>query len=71
MLSKSLLIGALGKRTSTLLTQRAISNTQILRQGIKNHEPNDLEKRMLVWTGKYKNTAEVPSFVRYANVCCY
>lgn len=69
MLSKSVLIDALGKRTCILLTQRAIGNSQILRQGIKNHEPNNLEKRMLVWTGKYKNVAEVPSFVRYANYC--
>lgn len=69
MLSKSVLIGALGKRACTLLMQRAISNTQILQQSIKNHEPNNLEKRMLVWTGKYKNVAEVPSFVRYANYC--
>lgn len=70
MLSKSLLFGTLAKRACTLLTQRAISSTQILRQTIKNHEPNDLEKRMLVWSGKYKSTAEVPSFVRYTNCCC-
>lgn len=70
MINKFVLIGALGKRACTVLTQRAISNTKILRQTIKNHEPNDLEKRMLVWSGKYKSSAEVPSFVRYA-IHCY
>lgn len=70
MISKFVLIGALGKRTCNLLTQRAFSNTKILRQTIKNHEPNNLEKRMLVWSGKYKSTAEVPTFVRYA-INCY
>ncbi|KAH8410778.1 hypothetical protein KR222_007580 [Zaprionus bogoriensis] len=63
MLTKSMLIGALGKRACSGLTQRAFSNTQILRQSIKNHAPNDLEKRFLVWSGKYKSTAEVPSYV--------
>jgi len=27
------------------------------------HSPNSLEKRMLVWVGKYKTTDEVPSYV--------
>ncbi|KAL7734400.1 hypothetical protein ACLKA6_010732 [Drosophila palustris] len=63
MLTKPVLITALGKRACNLLTQRTISNTQILRQGIKNHQPNDLERRFLVWSGKYKSTSEVPSFV--------
>lgn len=70
MINKFVLIGALGNRACTVLTQRAISNTKILRQTIKNHEPNDLEKRMLVWSGKYKSSAEVPNFVRYA-IHCY
>lgn len=63
MLIKPVLIAALGKRSCNLLTQRKLSYTQILRQGIKNHQPNDLEKRFLVWSGKYKSTSEVPSFV--------
>lgn len=29
----------------------------------KTHRVNSLEKRLLVWTGKYKSIGEVPSFV--------
>lgn len=67
MLTKSVLIAALGKRASNLLMQRTFSNTQTLRQSIKNHQPNGLEKRLLVWNGKYKSVDEVPAFVGYAN----
>ncbi|TDG45253.1 hypothetical protein AWZ03_008315 [Drosophila navojoa] len=63
MLTKSVLIAALGKRASSLLMQRTFSNTQNLRQSIKNHQPNGLEKRLLVWNGKYKSVDEVPAFV--------
>lgn len=28
------------------------------------HKVNKLEKTMLVWTGKYKSTDEVPSYVK-------
>ncbi|XP_034480912.1 UPF0389 protein GA21628 [Drosophila innubila] len=63
MLTKPVLIAAWGKRACNLLTQRTLSNTKVLKQSIKNHQPNDLEKRFLVWSGKYKSTSEVPSFV--------
>ncbi|VEN43147.1 unnamed protein product [Callosobruchus maculatus] len=29
----------------------------------QNHKPNNLEKKFLVWTGKYKTVEEVPQFV--------
>lgn len=29
-----------------------------------NHKVNDLERKMLVWTGKYKSADDVPSFVK-------
>ncbi|XP_059216170.1 UPF0389 protein CG9231 [Stomoxys calcitrans] len=45
------------------LVRRFIGTSQIRRQGINNHEPNNLEKRFLVWTGKYKTIEEVPNFV--------
>ncbi|XP_011214488.1 UPF0389 protein CG9231 [Bactrocera dorsalis] len=32
---------------------------------IHGHTPNNLEKRFLVWSGKYKSIEEVPSFVSY------
>jgi len=56
MLNKTALIGAMVRRT--------FGTSQIMRETIKNHEPNNLERKMLVWTGKYKTAAEVPNFVR-------
>lgn len=32
-------------------------------QGRGDHKVNNLEKRFLVWTGKYKTLEEVPTFV--------
>lgn len=29
-----------------------------------NHKVNDLERKMLVWTGKYKSADEVPAYVK-------
>ncbi|KAH8286581.1 hypothetical protein KR054_012051 [Drosophila jambulina] len=55
MLSKATLVGA--------IVRRSFGSTSITRQAIKNHEPNNLERRMLVWTGKYKSQSEVPNFV--------
>ncbi|KAH8258814.1 hypothetical protein KR038_009988 [Drosophila bunnanda] len=55
MLSKATLIGA--------IVRRSFGFSPITRQAIKNHEPNNLERRMLVWTGKYKSQSEVPNFV--------
>ncbi|XP_016959277.2 UPF0389 protein CG9231 [Drosophila biarmipes] len=55
MLNKTALIGAMVRRT--------FGTSQIMRETIKNHEPNNLERKMLVWTGKYKSAAEVPNFV--------
>uniref|UniRef100_A0A1L8E9R4 Putative conserved plasma membrane protein n=3 Tax=Haematobia irritans TaxID=7368 RepID=A0A1L8E9R4_HAEIR len=45
------------------LSRRFISSSSVLKQGINNHQPNNLEKRFLVWTGKYKTVEEVPNFV--------
>ncbi|XP_068148710.1 UPF0389 protein GA21628 [Drosophila tropicalis] len=45
------------------LWRRSLVTSQVLRQAIKNHQPNNLEKRFLVWCGKYKTEADVPSFV--------
>lgn len=56
MLSKTGLIGA--------MVRRSFSTSQMLRETIKNHEPNNLERRMLIWTGKYKSQSEIPNFVR-------
>ncbi|XP_016931052.4 UPF0389 protein CG9231 [Drosophila suzukii] len=55
MLNKTALIGSMVRRT--------FGTSQIMRETIKNHEPNNLERKMLVWTGKYKTAAEVPNFV--------
>ncbi|EDW49796.1 UPF0389 protein CG9231 [Drosophila sechellia] len=55
MLSKTGLIGA--------MVRRSFGTSQMLRETIKNHEPNNLERRMLVWTGKYKSQSEIPNFV--------
>ncbi|EDW95311.1 UPF0389 protein CG9231 [Drosophila yakuba] len=55
MLSKTSFIGA--------MMRRSFGTSQVMRETIKNHEPNNLERRMLVWTGKYKTQAEVPNFV--------
>ncbi|KAH8360594.1 hypothetical protein KR200_009741 [Drosophila serrata] len=55
MLNKATLIGA--------IVRRSFGFSPIMRQTIKNHEPNNLERRMLVWTGKYKSQSEVPNFV--------
>lgn len=30
----------------------------------KTHKVDGMERRMLVWTGKYKSTDEVPSYVK-------
>jgi Protein of unknown function (DUF1075) len=32
-----------------------------------NHKVNDLERKFLVWTNKYKTVEEVPAFVRLVN----
>ncbi|XP_017072436.1 UPF0389 protein CG9231 [Drosophila eugracilis] len=45
------------------MIRRSFGTSQVMRETIKNHEPNNLERRMLVWTGKYKSQAEVPNFV--------
>ncbi|KAI8041106.1 UPF0389 protein CG9231 [Drosophila gunungcola] len=55
MFNKTALIGAMVRRT--------FGTSKIMRETIKNHEPNNLERKMLVWTGKYKTQAEVPNFV--------
>uniref|UniRef100_A0A6P4FAT1 UPF0389 protein CG9231 n=1 Tax=Drosophila rhopaloa TaxID=1041015 RepID=A0A6P4FAT1_DRORH len=55
MLNKVALIGA--------MVRRSFGTSQMMRETLKNHEPNNLERRMLVWTGKYKTQAEVPNFV--------
>ncbi|XP_036214839.1 UPF0389 protein CG9231 [Bactrocera oleae] len=34
-------------------------------KAIHSHSPNNLEKRFLVWSGKYKAVEEVPSHVSY------
>ncbi|XP_037934473.1 UPF0389 protein CG9231 [Teleopsis dalmanni] len=49
----------------SLLIQRSISTGQPLCQAIKSHVPNNLEKRFLVWSGKYKNISDIPSHVSY------
>ncbi|KAH8373395.1 hypothetical protein KR009_005478 [Drosophila setifemur] len=45
------------------MVRRSFGTTQMMRQAIKNHEPNNLERKMLVWSGKYKSQADVPNFV--------
>ncbi|XP_017127727.1 UPF0389 protein CG9231 [Drosophila elegans] len=55
MFNKTALIGA--------MVRRSFGTSKIMRETIKNHEPNNLERKMLVWTGKYKTQAEVPNFV--------
>lgn len=30
----------------------------------QSYKPNNLEKKFLVWTGKYKSVEEVPAFVK-------
>ncbi|KAH8295761.1 hypothetical protein KR018_007765 [Drosophila ironensis] len=55
MLNKTAVIGS--------LVRRSFGTSQLMRQTIKNHEPNNLERKMLVWSGKYKSPAEVPNFV--------
>ncbi|XP_058975346.1 UPF0389 protein CG9231-like [Musca domestica] len=47
----------------TLVRGRGFNTSPQLKQGINNHEPNGLEKRFLVWTGKFKSVDEVPNFV--------
>ncbi|XP_073837278.1 UPF0389 protein CG9231 [Musca autumnalis] len=47
----------------SLVSRRCFQTSPKLKQGINNHEPNGLEKRFLVWTGKYKSVEEVPNFV--------
>ncbi|BFF97133.1 uncharacterized protein DMAD_05615 [Drosophila madeirensis] len=55
MFNKYALIGS--------LVRRSFGTTNQLRQAIKNHQPNNMEKRFLVWSGKYKSQADVPAFV--------
>ncbi|KAH8324946.1 hypothetical protein KR074_011695 [Drosophila pseudoananassae] len=55
MFNKAAMVGA--------MVRRSFGTTQLMRQTIKNHEPNNLERKMLVWSGKYKSQAEVPNFV--------
>ncbi|XP_030387185.1 UPF0389 protein CG9231 [Scaptodrosophila lebanonensis] len=63
MLNKSCHISTLAQRAATILTQRSFSRTQQMLDTIKTHQVNNLERRFLVWTGKYKSQAEVPDFV--------
>ncbi|XP_067647409.1 UPF0389 protein CG9231 [Eurosta solidaginis] len=41
------------------------SITQKNGKAIHSHVPNNLEKRFLVWTGKYKHVNEIPSHVSH------
>lgn len=47
----------------TTFARRCMSQTPNLRQ-VGSYTPNGLERRMLVWTGKFKSVQEVPNFVR-------
>lgn len=40
----------------------SIGSDSILKSA--THKPDNMEKRMLVWTGKYKSVDEVPAFVK-------
>lgn len=41
------------------------STKEELRTSLQNsHKPNDFEKKMLVWTGKYKTVEEVPPMIK-------
>ncbi|KAI8118543.1 UPF0389 protein [Lucilia cuprina] len=46
----------------SLLARRAMSQSSAPGQ-VNSYTPNNLEKRFLVWTGKYKSVKEVPNFV--------
>lgn len=48
--------------TRSILARRAMS--QSAPGQVNSYTPNNLEKRFLVWTGKYKSVDEVPNFVR-------
>lgn len=58
-----------------LITKRNISISKCFQQspsasggtnpGSNTYKPNNLEKRFLVWSGKYKSIEDVPTFVRY------
>lgn len=41
--------------TAESATQRLSSRT---------HKVNDFERRLLIWTGKYKTSDEIPTFVK-------
>ena len=49
---------------------RSISATPAMLQTFKNYTPNNLEKRFLVWAGKYKTVEDVPSHIRLDACCC-
>uniref|UniRef100_A0A1A9UQI2 Uncharacterized protein n=1 Tax=Glossina austeni TaxID=7395 RepID=A0A1A9UQI2_GLOAU len=53
----------LNARLANTMIKRLFSQSQPLRQGVNNHSPNNMEKRFLVWSGKYKSIEEVPNFV--------
>ncbi|XP_037811145.1 UPF0389 protein GA21628 isoform X2 [Lucilia sericata] len=46
----------------SLLARRAMSQSSAPGQ-VNSYTPNNLEKRFLVWTGKFKSVHEVPNFV--------
>ncbi|XP_055845463.1 UPF0389 protein CG9231 [Episyrphus balteatus] len=52
-------------RTRGFLFQRYFSLNTIRSQQQKNHTPDKLERRFLVWTGKYKSLEEVPGHVSF------
>lgn len=46
-----------------VLARRGMSQSPMQGQ-VNSYAPNNLEKRFLVWTGKYKSIEEIPSMVR-------
>lgn len=73
----SYMIRVLGRRTSIFMRQnvRAFStpveapkpsseSSKLHSSSKATHKVNGLERKMLVWTGKFKSADEVPSYVK-------
>ncbi|XP_065358878.1 UPF0389 protein CG9231 isoform X1 [Calliphora vicina] len=48
---------------SRLLARRGMSQSSSTPGQVNSYSPNNLEKRFLVWTGRYKSLQEVPNLV--------
>ncbi|XP_065342519.1 UPF0389 protein GA21628 isoform X1 [Cloeon dipterum] len=55
--------GDVAKSEPTKAKEAPLSGVESIRLGSRSHAPNNLEKRFLVWSGRYKSVGDIPPTV--------